>query len=85
MKAQRSIAVVAFLITGWLIASLSLSGDVFQATVPINSGLVFNALFAGAGDIALTVIALPLFLFLYWIARDRKLLVERLKGHFSLW
>lgn len=70
---------MAFLITGWIIASLALSGDVIQSTVPINSGLLVNTLSASAADIVLTVSVICLSLVLYWLVRDRKLLVERLK------
>jgi uncharacterized protein DUF4129 len=83
LKAQRSIAVVAFLFTGWIVASLALSGDVFQATAPLNSQQFIDVFFASAGDIVLTFISLFLFVFLFWIVKDRKLLVERLKALFS--
>ncbi len=83
MKAQRSIALVAFLVTGWIIASLALSGDVVQSTAPLGVGPLLSILAAIGGDIVLTAAVLVLSLVLYWLIRDNKLLAEAVKDLFS--
>ncbi len=83
MNAHRIIALIAFLIAGWIIVSLALSGDVFQATVPISFGSLITALAPTLGDIVLTVSIVLLSWVLYWIIRDRKLLVERIRAFFN--
>ncbi len=83
MKAQRSIALIAFLVTGWIIASLALTGDVVQSTVPLGIGPLLSILAATGGDIVLTSAIFAMSLVLYWIAKDRKLLAEAVKDLFS--
>ena len=74
---------IAFMITGWIIASLALSGDVLQATVPISIGSFATALTASSSDIILTVGILLFTLVIYWIIRQRKFLVEAVADLFA--
>lgn len=83
MKTQRSVALIAFLVTGWIIASLALSGDIVQSTAPLGVGPLLTVLAATGGDIVLTAAIFILSLVLYWIIKDRKLLAEAVKDMFS--
>lgn len=83
MKAQRSVALIAFLVTGWIIASLALSGDVIQSTAPLRVGPLLSFLVATVGDMVLTAAIAIMSLVLYWIVKDRKFLAEAVKDLFS--
>ncbi len=83
MKAQRSITLVAFLATAWIIASLALSGDVIQSTVPLGIGPLLSTLAATVVDLILSISIFVMSLVLYWLIRDRELLTEAVKDLFS--
>ncbi len=83
LRFQRSIVLVAFLVTAWIIASLALSGDVVQSTVPLPIGPLLPILSATVGDAALTLAIVLMSYVLYCIIRDRKFLADALRNLFS--
>lgn len=83
MNAQRLLALIAFLITGWIIASLAFSGDVVRGTAPLSVGPILQVLAATSADIVLTIGIVLLSVVFYWLVRDRKLLAEAVRNLFS--
>ncbi len=83
VKIQRLGRLIIFLVTGWTLAGLALSGNVVQNTTPLNIEGLASSLAASSGNIILTLVLVFLSLQLYWFASKRKYLVEAIRKAFS--